>query len=276
MKILAARRVDQPQSDGQLEVGGVVVEPQRREHRLAVLEGDLVGVDLGDEELRAVLDVGIEVGRGATGDIVVVVVQPGLQPRGLRGAEHHDIVLANGELSLHGHPTIIRPGGAVGRAAGAGHRGAVVVLLGRARVLLPILHQPRGGELVNLGEQVVGQRLDVGLLKHHRHRHDHGEVFGRALIVVLDGQHRSVAVAHHHRLGRVGEQVRLAAPDVKAAEGVGLLGHGEAGKPHQHHHSEPFCQRTYIHRLSLGFKERDRIVYLPYPQSRATSGPPVQ
>ncbi len=100
-EVLLAVGVEQPEAHRQAEVLRLVVEAQRRERGDALLVGlHLLHVDLGDEELHLLLHVRSERGRGALGDLVFVVVQPGLEAIGLLGAEDDDLVFTDGELGL--------------------------------------------------------------------------------------------------------------------------------------------------------------------------------
>ncbi len=220
-EILGAGGVEQPQAHREGERLAVVVEAQRRERGHPVLEADLLAVDLGDEELHPALHVGAEHGLGALGDLVVVLVQPGVEAgRVLRG-EHHHVVLADGELRLDAHAEVAR-GRHRGRRQGRRFRihdpGPVGLTRRRTGILLPVFDEARGGEGVDVVEELARERLDVLLLQHDRHRHHHGEVGGGPLVVVLHREHGARALAHHHHHGGVVEELGVGAADVEPAE----------------------------------------------------------
>jgi hypothetical protein len=94
-EVLRAAGVHEAEADRQEEVRRVVVEAQRRQRRLPLLEANLRDVHLGDEELHPHLHVRPEQRLGARGDLVVLLVQPRVEaPRVLR-AQDEDVVLTD-------------------------------------------------------------------------------------------------------------------------------------------------------------------------------------
>src|SRR3954454_7210065 len=66
------------------------------------VERDLRGVDLRDEELRALRDVRPEERLRAFGDVVLLAPKPRIEPGGVLRAEDDDLVFADGELRFDG------------------------------------------------------------------------------------------------------------------------------------------------------------------------------
>ena len=74
--------------------------------------------------------------------------------------------------------------------------------------------------------------VDLPLLQQGRHRHHHRELVGLAAVIVRHREHGAVPVAHHHHLGSVIEELRVASRDVEAAETKRWGGPGQ-GDPEQ-------------------------------------------
>ncbi len=166
---------------------------------------------------------------GVRRDVVVVLVQPGLEPRGLRGREDHDLVLADLEARLDLDVAVADRRAPLPASHQLGHR-RLSGLVHRTRVLFPVLDQPRRAHLLDMREHVLRQRLDVAFVEHDRHRDHHRERLGRALVVVLHRQHGPRARPHQHDLRRVVEQRLIAACDVEPAErACGGRNRGEDG-----------------------------------------------
>jgi hypothetical protein len=192
-QILRAARVREPEANGQVELVGIVVEPQRRQRRATVLELHLRRVDLRDEELHPRGDVRLEERLRARRDLVLLFAQPGVEPRGVFRRQDHDLVLAHRELRLDrdavvalARRTTAAPGADTEALPGAAGRPRV---LGLAGVALPVLDQPRRAHLIDVREDLLRQRLHVRFLQHRRHRDHHRERFWRPLVVVLHRQH---------------------------------------------------------------------------------------
>ena len=191
---------------------------------MAVDHVDFFRIDLRDEELRAALDVRPEQGLGAVGDLVLVVAQPGLEPRRVRRRQDQDLVLADVELRFdrdapHRPVASAEPEPARCLTDCVTEQPTIdaVVL---ARVLFPVLDQARRTERVDPIEHVGGERLDVLLVEHRRHRNHHREALEWTLVVVLHRQHGACAVAHQHDLGRVVDHLAARGADVEPAERV--------------------------------------------------------
>ena len=86
--------------------------------------------------------------------------------------------------------------------------------------------------MIEVLEDRARQRLHVLLLQDHGNRHDHREVLGRALVVVLHREDGSCSFAHEGDLRRIVEELGVSAADVEAAERLGRErqgGNHEAG-----------------------------------------------
>ncbi len=243
-QVLAALRVHHAEPDRQHEFRALEGDLQRAQHAAALL-GVLLQVHLGDEELHALLDVGAEHVRGAVGDLVAVVLEPGFEPVRLGRGQDQDVVFADHVFGLDGHalgPGLLLPVGK--REPGARRRGAKHPLHdddGLARIRIEIFDQPRRGEGVQMIDNRVLGHMDLLALKHGRGRDHHGEILGLALEVVDHGDDGAVAVAHHHHLGRLVEELSIALGNEKAAEGE-RLGRGGQKRDGRRRDSKPLCQ----------------------------------
>src|SRR5439155_12824013 len=126
---------------------------------------------------------------GVRGDLVVVRAEPRVEAGGVLGAEDENLVLADGELRLDLHAAERSEADPLASPAAAGADAREVARAGisaavRARILLPVLDEPRRAELVDLREDVLRERLHVLLLEHDGHRNDHREVLRGTAVVV--------------------------------------------------------------------------------------------
>jgi hypothetical protein len=101
-----------------------------------------------------------------------------------------------------------------------GHDHALEVEPGVARILLPVLDESRRRELLELREDVLGERLDVLLLEDDRNGDHHREVRGRPLVVVGHAQHGARAVAHERDHGGIRVKRCVARRHVEPAKGL--------------------------------------------------------
>ena len=81
----------------------------------------LAQVDLGDEEFQVLFDVTVQHGRGAFGDAIPVLREPGFESGALMCRENENVVFADGVLRLYRHAERLFPL-ALERGAGFGHR----------------------------------------------------------------------------------------------------------------------------------------------------------
>ena len=94
--------VHRAEPDRQHELRRRELDLQRSQHREAERRLFLE-VDLGNEELHVLPDVGPEHGRRAVRNAVLVPPQPDLEPVALVGGQNQDVVLPDGVLRLDGH-----------------------------------------------------------------------------------------------------------------------------------------------------------------------------
>ena len=169
----------------------------------------------------------------------MVRAQPRLEARGFRRRQDQDLVLGDIELRLDLDAVLLLLVAAdVHRATRLRRRRRqrLVRPHHRARVLLPVLDEPRRAERVGVLEHVLRQRLDVLLVQHDRHRNHHREVRERSLVVVLHRQHGPRAFAHQHDLRRVREHLVARAADVEATERMRV---GRLRSDHERRDAQP-------------------------------------
>ena len=208
-QLLGAGGVDHAEADGEHELGALVGHLQRPQVGEAELRL-LAEVHLGDEEPHPLLEIAAEHARGARGDPVAVLGQPGLQPLALLGREDQDVVLAHRVLRLDGHAealgAVLPPAAADDAPFHGGrlHRHRVDRL---ARVAVEVLDQPRGRVGVEVVEQGPLGDVDLLLLEEGRDGDDDGELLRIPLEVVGHGEDGAVAVARQDDLRGLVEQL---------------------------------------------------------------------
>ena len=180
-------------------------------------------VDLRDEELHLLPDVGLQRRRRAARDAVAVLAQPGLEPVGLARGQDHDVVLADRVARLDGDAErlvalALQRHHRRGRGAA---RDLVLHPVDAARVGIEVLDEPRRAVRVDALEQLAVADADLAALEHRRHGHDQRELGQRALVVVGHADDGPVVPPDQDHLRRFVEQARVGLADVEAAEGGG-------------------------------------------------------